>query len=174
VSGAFSARLPVGYGGQDDGPIGHVDQRRRWGASLLDERLKVARAARVSPRGFHRHIASSVRAQTCLRAWLHVPATGSVNRRVYRGVPGRTQRKSGTDRVPLSARASLGDAVSSTWRRARKSCSAARASSIEQFRVRWIARIPSACKPCSVSIAPRFTSASQTSCSCWGDIQPRV
>jgi hypothetical protein len=80
--------------------------------------------------------------------------------------PGRTHEKERPDCGPSG---SLGAVVS--WMRLRnlKSPSAARASSNEQRKTPWIVRTPSACKPCSVSTGPRFTSASQTCCSCSGD-----
>jgi len=76
----------------------------------------------------------------------------------------RTQRKCGW------SGGSIRVAVSSIRLRTRNSRSAARASSRVQPRTCWIVRTPSACRPCSVSTGPRFTSASQTSCSCSGDI----
>jgi hypothetical protein len=65
---------------------------------------------------------------------------------------------------------SIGMAVSSMRLRKRNSRSVARASARVQCRTSWILRTPSACRPCSVSTGPRFTSASQRSCSCSGDI----
>ena len=82
----------------------------------------------------------------------------------YRG--GRTHEKERGDCGPSGL---LGAVVSWTRLRNRKSPSAARASSNEQCKTSWIVRTPSACKPCSVSTGPRFTSASQTCCSSSGD-----
>ena len=65
---------------------------------------------------------------------------------------------------------SIGMAVSSMRLRTRNSRSVVRASARVQCRTSWILRTPSACRPCSVSTGPRFTSASQRSCSCSGDI----
>jgi hypothetical protein len=65
---------------------------------------------------------------------------------------------------------SIGVVVSSMSLRTRNSRSAVRASARVQCRTSWILRTPSACRPCSVSTGPRFTSASQRSCSCSGDI----
>ena len=65
---------------------------------------------------------------------------------------------------------SIGVVVSSMRLRTRNSRSAVRASARVQCRTSWILRTPSACRPCSVSTGPRFTSASQRNCSCSGDI----
>jgi hypothetical protein len=77
---------------------------------------------------------------------------------------GRTHRKCGWSSC------SIGVVVSSMRLRTRNSRSVVRASARVQCRTSWILRTPSACRPCSVSIGPRFTSASQRSCSCSGDI----
>lgn len=82
----------------------------------------------------------------------------------YRG--GRTHKK---ERGGWGPSGSLGAVVSWMRLRKRKSPSAARASSNEQCKTPWIVWRPSACKPCWVSTGPRFTSASQTCCSCSGD-----
>jgi hypothetical protein len=66
---------------------------------------------------------------------------------------------------------SPGVAVSSMRRRTRNSRSVVRASARVQWRTSWILRTPSACRPCSVSTGPRFTSTSQRSSSCSGDIR---
>jgi hypothetical protein len=79
---------------------------------------------------------------------------------------GRTHEKERGDCGPSG---SLRAVVSWMRLRKRRSPSAARASSNEQCKTPWIVRTPSACKPCSVSTVPRFTSASQSCCSCSGD-----
>ena len=76
----------------------------------------------------------------------------------------RIQRKCGWSSCPT------GVAVSSIRLRTRNSRSVVLASARVQCRTSWILRTPSECKPCSVSPGPRFTSASQRSCSCSGDI----
>ena len=76
----------------------------------------------------------------------------------------RIQRKCGWSSCPT------GVAVSSIRLRTRNSRSVVLASARVQCRTSWILRTPSACRPCSVSTGPSFTSTSQRSSSCSGDI----
>jgi len=88
----------------------------------------------------------------------------AVDNCLVRYAGGRTHRKCGWSSC------STWVVVSSMRLRTRNSRSAARASSAVQCRTSRMIRRPSACRPCSVSTVPRFTSASQRSCSCSGDI----